>query len=88
MLTSQHRRVNLKMDLYVLPLLSLLYLMNGLDRSNVGNAAVSQMSRGYDDRTDEQTVNFTADVGMPATAVNNATSLFFITCTSHLPDWR
>jgi hypothetical protein len=27
----------------VLPVLSLLYLMNGLDRSNVGNAAVSNI---------------------------------------------
>jgi len=33
-----HRRVNLKMDLALLPLLSLLYLFNGLDRGNVGNA--------------------------------------------------
>jgi hypothetical protein len=32
------RRVNLKMDLGLLPLLSLLYLFNGLDRSNFGNA--------------------------------------------------
>lgn len=70
------------MDVYVLPLLSLLYLMNGLDRSNVGNAAVSQLLDRYRTLTDDQTVNFTADVGMPATAVNNATSLFFITCTS------
>ncbi|GFZ45964.1 hypothetical protein JCM24511_03697 [Saitozyma sp. JCM 24511] len=59
-----HRRVNMKMDLFVLPIMSLLYLMNGIDRSNVGNAA---------------TVNFTQDVGMPANAVNNAVSLFFIT---------
>jgi hypothetical protein len=32
------RRINLKMDLGLLPLLSLLYLSNGLDRGNVGNA--------------------------------------------------
>lgn len=31
-------RINLKMDLGLLPLLSLLYLSNGLDRGNVGNA--------------------------------------------------
>lgn len=52
------------MDCCVLPLMSLLYLMNGLDRSNIGNAA---------------TVGFAKDVGMPATAVNNAVTLFFIT---------
>jgi hypothetical protein len=38
---EQHKRVNRKMDLYILPVLSLLYLMNGIDRGNVGNAAVS-----------------------------------------------
>jgi hypothetical protein len=31
------------MDLFVLPIMSLLYLMNGIDRSNVGNAAVSRV---------------------------------------------
>jgi hypothetical protein len=34
----------MKMDLFVLPIMSFLYLMNGIDRSNVGNAAVSQVS--------------------------------------------
>lgn len=28
-----HRKVNLKFDLLILPVMSLLYLMNGLDRS-------------------------------------------------------
>lgn len=32
------RRINRKMDIALLPFLSLLYLFNGLDRSNVGNA--------------------------------------------------
>ncbi len=41
----QHKRVNLKMDICILPMLSLLYLMNGLDRSNIGNAAVSRHLR-------------------------------------------
>lgn len=35
---SETRRINLKMDLGLLPLLSLLYLFNGLDRGNIGNA--------------------------------------------------
>ncbi len=35
---AMNRRVSLKMDLALLPLLSLLYLFNGLDKSNVGNA--------------------------------------------------
>jgi hypothetical protein len=35
---SMSRRVNRKMDTALLPFLSLLYLFNGLDRSNVGNA--------------------------------------------------
>lgn len=32
------RRVNRKIDVALLPFLSALYLFNGLDRSNVGNA--------------------------------------------------
>lgn len=32
------RALNLKLDLFLLPFLSLLYLFNGLDRGNVGNA--------------------------------------------------
>lgn len=35
---SSNRRLNRRLDLFLLPLLSLLYLFNGLDRSNVGNA--------------------------------------------------
>src|SRR4051812_14840630 len=31
-------RINRRVDLALLPLLSLLYLFNGLDRSNIGNA--------------------------------------------------
>lgn len=33
-----NRAVNRKMDIWMLPFLSSLYLMNGLDRGNVGNA--------------------------------------------------
>lgn len=36
--TAMDRRVNRKLDIALLPLLSLLYLFNGLDRGNVGNA--------------------------------------------------
>jgi hypothetical protein len=32
------RRLNRKMDIFLLPFLSVLYLFNGLDRSNIGNA--------------------------------------------------
>jgi hypothetical protein len=37
-MSAMSRRVNLKMDIALLPFLALLYLFNGLDRSNVGNA--------------------------------------------------
>jgi hypothetical protein len=40
---SMSKRVNRKMDTALLPLLSLLYLFNGLDRSNVGNAETQGM---------------------------------------------
>lgn len=37
------RAINRKMDIFLLPFLSLLYLFNGLDRGNVGNAATQGM---------------------------------------------
>lgn len=35
---TRNKTVNRKLDVALLPLLSLLYLFNGLDRGNVGNA--------------------------------------------------
>lgn len=35
---AMSRSLNRKLDMYLLPFLSLLYLFNGLDRGNVGNA--------------------------------------------------
>jgi MFS family permease len=61
---AQHRALNRKLDFYMVPFLALIYLFNGLDRSNLGNA---------------QTGGFTNDLGMPASAINTATSLFFAT---------
>ncbi|KAF2029492.1 major facilitator superfamily transporter [Setomelanomma holmii] len=58
------RRVNRKMDIAMLPFLSLLYLFNGLDRSNVGNA---------------ETQGFTRDIGATPDDLNLAVSLFFVT---------
>ncbi|KAI4934826.1 hypothetical protein J4E85_002686 [Alternaria conjuncta] len=57
-------RVNRKMDIALLPCLSLLYLFNGLDRSNVGNA---------------ETQGFTKDIGATPDDLNLAVSLFFVT---------
>jgi MFS family permease len=59
-----HRALNRKFDLFVLPFCVMIYLLNGLDRSNLGNA---------------QTNGFTKDLNMPPTAINTATSLFFAT---------
>lgn len=58
------RSLNLKLDCFLLPFLSLLYLFNGLDRGNVGNA---------------ETQGFTHDIGAKADDLNLAVSLFFIT---------
>ena len=35
---AMNRRINLKMDFAMLPLLSMCYLFSGLDRGNIGNA--------------------------------------------------
>jgi len=60
----QSRALNRKLDLFVLPICVLIYLLNGLDRSNLGNA---------------QTAGFTKDLGIPADTINTASSLFFCT---------
>ncbi|KAH8723827.1 major facilitator superfamily transporter [Phaeosphaeriaceae sp. PMI808] len=59
---SQH--INKKMDVALLPFLSLLYLFNGLDRSNIGNA---------------ETQGFSRDIGATPDDLNLAVSLFFVT---------
>ncbi len=61
---AQHRALNRRLDLFLVPFCALIYLFNGLDRSNLGNA---------------QTNGFTTDLGIPASAINTATSLFFAT---------
>ncbi|KAJ9606447.1 hypothetical protein H2200_009408 [Cladophialophora chaetospira] len=58
------RALNRKLDIFLLPFLSLLYLFNGLDRGNVGNA---------------ETQGFTKDIGAHSDDLNLAVSLFFIT---------
>jgi hypothetical protein len=35
---AMSRALNVKFDIFLLPFMSLLYLFNGLDRGNVGNA--------------------------------------------------
>ncbi|OQV10578.1 hypothetical protein CLAIMM_14555 [Cladophialophora immunda] len=65
-----HRSLNRKIDLFVLPFCVIIYLLNGLDRSNIGNA---------------QTDGFTDDLGMPKTALNTASSLFFATFVPFQP---
>ncbi|CAK7212690.1 hypothetical protein SBRCBS47491_001552 [Sporothrix bragantina] len=58
------RRVNRKFDFLVLPLLVILFVFDGMDKNNVGNAA---------------TVNFLATAHLSKNAVNNAASLLFVT---------
>ncbi|KAH8902152.1 major facilitator superfamily transporter [Coniochaeta sp. PMI_546] len=61
---ARNRRINRKLDIALLPFLSLLYLFNGLDRGNVGNA---------------QTQGFTHDIGAAPDDLNFAVSIFFLT---------
>ncbi|EGX97251.1 MFS transporter, putative [Cordyceps militaris CM01] len=39
--TTDEARMRLKMDLYLIPLVSLIYLLAFIDRSNIGNAAIA-----------------------------------------------
>lgn len=61
---THSRALNRKFDFYILPFCVLIYMFNGLDRSNLGNA---------------ETDGFTSDLGIPPSSINTATSLFFAT---------
>ncbi|CAD0046989.1 unnamed protein product [Aureobasidium pullulans] len=56
------KRVVLKLDLILLPFLCLLFLLNSLDKSNVGNA---------------ESGHFTEDLGLPKSALNVSVAWFF-----------
>ncbi|KAK2738183.1 hypothetical protein FQN57_007158 [Myotisia sp. PD_48] len=57
------RRTIRKLDLVLLPFLSILFLVNSLDRSNIGNA---------------ETAHFTRDAGLEPEDLNDAVAWFFI----------
>jgi len=57
-----NRRTVLKLDLILLPFLSLLFLFNSLDKSNIGSA---------------ETGHFTKDAGLPPSALNVSVACFF-----------
>ncbi|KAF2718309.1 MFS general substrate transporter [Polychaeton citri CBS 116435] len=56
------RRTLLKLDTILLPFLSLLFLLNSLDKSNIGNA---------------ETAGFTRDAGLDSAAINASMAWFF-----------
>jgi MFS family permease len=63
-----NKRVVRKLDLLLLPFLCLLFLLNSLDKSNVGNA---------------ESGHFTEDLGLPKSALNVSVAWFFavfVTC--------
>jgi MFS family permease len=76
------RRLNRKTDIALLPFLSLLYLFNGLDRSNIGNAQ-TQGTQHQRYRVDTLIFitqsGFTRDIGATPDDLNLAVSLFFVT---------
>src|SRR5215471_10186126 len=61
--SSLDRSTVRKLDLILLPFLSILFLFNSLDRSNIGNA---------------ETANFTRDAGLQPEDLNSAVAWFFI----------
>lgn len=76
------RALNWKLDIFLLPFLSLLYLFNGLDRGNVGNAQTQGVSISSTPKRVgwySHQVGFTTDIGAAPGDLNLAVSLFFIT---------
>ncbi|KAL2869775.1 major facilitator superfamily domain-containing protein [Aspergillus lucknowensis] len=65
------RRINLKMDLIVVPLLAAAFLLQGIDKGNIGNAATSE--------------TFVSDANILETDVSNSVSLFAATYVPFMP---
>ncbi|KAL3444672.1 major facilitator superfamily domain-containing protein [Aspergillus insuetus] len=65
------KRINMKMDLIVVPLLALAFLLQGIDKSNIGNAATSE--------------TFVSDTNIRETDVSNSVSLFAATYVPFMP---
>ncbi|KAH0548042.1 hypothetical protein GP486_008216, partial [Trichoglossum hirsutum] len=61
--SASAERALLKIDLILLPFLCVLFLLNSLDRSNIGNA---------------ETANFTRDAGLEPEDLNVSVALFFV----------
>ncbi|KAL4876349.1 major facilitator superfamily domain-containing protein [Aspergillus karnatakaensis] len=61
--TEQEGKIRRKIDLYLLPVLAILYLMSYLDRSNMGNAAI---------------IGLKEDLNLSSTQYNLCNSIFFI----------
>jgi hypothetical protein len=64
---AEQARILRKVDLYLLPIITLLYLMSFLDRSSIGNAKISGLS---------------ADLGLKPVQYNIALSIFFMSYVS------
>ncbi|KAI6122492.1 major facilitator superfamily domain-containing protein [Pisolithus croceorrhizus] len=62
-LGPEDRRITRKVDLRLLPILTLLYLLSFLDRSNIGNAKL---------------LTFGRDLGISAPAYNTALAIYFV----------
>ncbi|KAL4878781.1 major facilitator superfamily domain-containing protein [Aspergillus karnatakaensis] len=65
------KRVNLKIDLIVVPLLATAFLLQGIDKGNIGNAATSP--------------TFVSDTNIKETDVSNSVSLFSATYVPFMP---
>ncbi|KAJ5625310.1 hypothetical protein N7510_001619 [Penicillium lagena] len=84
-----NRSLNRKLDMVLLPALSFLYMFNGLDRGNIGNAQtqgkgvlpdVSARSSSLPRSAKKKFVlGFAQDIGTTDNDVNNAVSLFYVT---------
>lgn len=61
---AAHRKLNRKLDLFVTAFAAILYIFQGLDRSNLGNAETGGLSK---------------DLGFSAAYINTAATLFFAT---------
>ena len=61
---TAHRKLNLKLDVFLIGFAALIYIFQGLDRSNLGSA---------------ETGGLTEDLGIPKSAINTAATLFFAT---------
>jgi MFS family permease len=81
-----NRRVNLKFDIFVVTLLAINFLLAGIDKTNIGNAATTSKLKNHDREGETYTpVAFVKDANLHPNDISDAVSLLSVTFVTLQP---